>query len=173
GEPPHQVAVDRPEGELAPLGPLARAGYVLEEPLELRAGEVRIENEAGLLANPGLAARGAELFAARGRASVLPDDGAMHGGAGLAVPEDRRLALVGDADGRDGLAVQARRGERALDADAHRAEDFLGIVLDPAGLRIMLRKLALVPAQNPPVEIHDEDGRAGRALVDGEQVAHG
>jgi len=34
-----------------------------------------------------------------GSAAILPDDGAMHGQAGRAVPEQGGLALIGDADG--------------------------------------------------------------------------
>ena len=42
-----------------------------------------------------------------GGAAVLPDDGAVHGLAGGAVPHHGGLALVGDADRGDVLRLQA------------------------------------------------------------------
>ena len=65
-----------------------------------------------------------------------------------------RLALVGDADGGDRLGRAPRTARRAPSAIA--VPDLVGVVLDPAGLREVLRELAV----RPP------DGRA--ALVDGE-----
>ena len=46
-------------------------------------------------------ARGLEARAEIRRAPVLPDDGAVHGTAAGAVPQQGGLALIGDADGDD------------------------------------------------------------------------
>ena len=64
-------------------------------------------------ADEGEVAVGDELRAERRGAPVLPHDGAVQRPAGAAVEGDERLALVGDADGGDGLggrlAASARR----------------------------------------------------------------
>ena len=82
---------------------LARAGDVVEQPGDLGAGEIGVEQQAGgggdRLGMPGLAQRGA----GGGRAAVLPDDGAVDRPAAAAVPDQRRLPLVGDADAGDVL----------------------------------------------------------------------
>ena len=72
----------------------------------------------------------------RGRAVFLPDDHGGHRLAAYRVPGKAALALVGEAD-RIGLS-------RRLEAGDYIGEQFLGIMLDPAGLRIDLS----VP--NPP-----------------------
>ncbi len=58
--------------------------------------------------NRRLVAFGLQSGADVGGAAVLPDDGAVHGLAGRAVPHHRGLALVGDADGGDVVRLQAR-----------------------------------------------------------------
>ena len=58
--------------------PRARAPATLsQQPLDLGRREVRVEHEAGALANQRLVAGGLQLVAARGRAPVLPDDRAV------------------------------------------------------------------------------------------------
>ena len=47
GQAPQQEAVDRAERQLALLGARARAGDVIEQPGDLRRGEIRIEHQAG------------------------------------------------------------------------------------------------------------------------------
>src|SRR3569832_700467 len=70
---------------------------------------------------------------------ALPHDRVVDGLAGLAIPQDRGLALARDADRRDRLRIDSfqRLAERVED----RAPDVFRIVLDPAGLRIDLTKL--------------------------------
>ena len=75
GQAPDQPAVDGAEGQLAALGPLARAGHVVEQPVDLGRREVRIEHQAGPFARPGPRAAAAQRGAALGGAPVLPDDG--------------------------------------------------------------------------------------------------
>jgi hypothetical protein len=66
----------------------------------------------------------------------------VHGPARATLPGDDRLALVGDADGARDLAPERlpRRGERRL-------PDFLGIVLDPPRLGVVLADLAVAAAE--------------------------
>src|SRR5262249_54309162 len=52
-----------------------------------------------------------------------------------------------------------------------RAPDGLGIVLDPAWTRVDLREFAIHLGQDLELVVEQERGRAGRALVDGEDAA--
>ncbi len=61
---------------------------------------------------------GRGALAERGRAAVLPDQGGADRLAGRAVPDDRRLALIGQADRRDPVRADVRLGQRG---DDHRA----------------------------------------------------
>ena len=85
-----------------------------------------------------------------GGAAVLPDDRGVLGFAGLPIPEDHRLPLVGDADpldpdplSRHGIPPRQGTGNRqrlAGDPDGDVA-DLLRVMLDPTGLREILREL--------------------------------
>ena len=55
-QPPRHPAVDGAEGELASLGALAHAGHVVEQPVQLGAGEVGIEQQPGLAPDQRLGA---------------------------------------------------------------------------------------------------------------------
>ncbi len=103
GQPPEQEAVDGAEQQLAALRPRARApAHVVEQPGDLGAGEIGVEQQAGLGGDvPARAPSAFSCCAGVGGAPVLPDDGAVDRLAGRAVPDDRGLALVGDADGGD------------------------------------------------------------------------
>jgi hypothetical protein len=142
GEAPEQEAVDGAECELPAPGALARARNLVEQPGDLRAGEIGVEQEARALADEQLRAVALESRTAVRRAAVLPDDRAMDRPARAAFPDDGRLALIRDADGRDALCADAG----LLDGLARRQErvapDVLGIVLDPAGRRVVLQELA-------------------------------
>jgi hypothetical protein len=100
-EVPNEPAVDGAEGKLAALGAFTQPRAVVEQPRELRPGEVRVEQQAGLAREERLVASLSQRVTSGRGASVLPDDGVGHGTSRAPVPEDRCLALVGDADGGD------------------------------------------------------------------------
>jgi hypothetical protein len=76
------------------------------------------------------------------RAAVLPDDRIVDRLAGRAVPQDGGLALIGDADRRH-VSADTRRSPSRHGRSRPPWSRCLRIVLDPAGLRIDLRKLEL------------------------------
>jgi hypothetical protein len=97
----------------------------------------------------------------------------MQRAAGATLEHDNRFALIGDGEGRDladpgGLAVQqrAQHGEGVLPY-------LLGIVLDPAGLRVVLRVLKCLAIKRTPVRIEEQGLRGGGALIQREKDAHG
>jgi hypothetical protein len=78
-----------------------------------------------------------------GGAPVLPHDSAMDRAAGGAVPEQGRLALVGDAECGDVLGCKSGLRHRLAGGGKCAVPDLLGIMLDPAGLRIALGEFLL------------------------------
>ena len=105
GHPGDQVGVDRADRVAAVLDQRPRVRLVLGQPDQLGAGEVGVEPQPGQLARPGprgppraaacrwpAVRRSCQTIARRGRAQRL------------AVPEQHRLALVGDADAGEVVA---------------------------------------------------------------------
>src|ERR1700693_5040931 len=101
-----------------------------------------------------------------GAAATLPHDRAMDRASRLALPYHERLALIGDADRRDVADLRARRFERLARERHRRAIDFLGVVLDPSRLGIVLTNFAIRAAADFAGRIDDEDGSACSALID-------
>src|ERR1700730_5436118 len=86
--------------------------------------------------------------------------------ARLAIPDDRGLALVGDADRREVGGRCIRGGEGAVDALARALPDLARIVLDPAGPRIDLLVLTLIDRGDPPVAVNEDEATTRGSLVD-------
>ena len=133
----HEPRVDRAEG-----GARVDAA-LLQQPLDLRAGEVRVEHEPGALAEERLAALRLQLVAARRGAPVLPDERVVQRLAGVGIPGDDRLALVRDADPGEVGAADAGVRERLLRHAARDVPDLGRVVLDPARPREVLLELAV------------------------------
>ena len=89
----------------------------------------------------------------------MPDDGAVYGRAGLAVPDQRRLALIGDPDRRDIAWGQFGRLERTRNGPADRLPDIFGFVLDPAAVGKMLVKFLLRLADHLLFGVKDKGPR--------------
>ena len=174
GQIPDEPCVHRAEEKLAALGALSRAGDVIEDPAQLGAGEIGVDQKAGLFADLLFPAIGAQLLAQRRRPAALPDDRVIHGAARFLFPDDRRLALVGDADSGDVRGGKAARAECLRERFKLRIEDRHRIVLHPAGLRIDLREGVLRERHDLPVHIKNNGAGARRPLVKGDNVlAHG
>ncbi len=128
GQPGHQIAVDRSDGQV-----LRRPGLrvVLGQPGQLGAGEVGVEPQAGEFGHTRfvtfLTKTGADV---RGP-PVLPNNGIAGGVQSGGVPQHGRLALVGQADAPDSGACPGQSGAAGCQ---RRAPDVVGRVFDPAGL---------------------------------------
>ena len=128
GQVPADPVVNRPKCERA--ASLDTTLFEHEGPLGSR--EVGVEHKPGPSAHERQVAGLGELETAGGGAPVLPHDRPMARPARRSVPGHRRLALVGDPDGGNGLRtlgqIRPERGQRRLDEgpDLHR------VVLDAA-----------------------------------------
>ena len=166
-KPPEEKAVDRAEGDLARPGALAQSGLIVEQPGDLGRGKIWVDHQTGALRNGLVETRPAPALAQLGGPAVLPDDRVMDRRPGRALPQHRRLALVGDADRGD---RSVRSGRRFTAGRNDAPPDLLRVVLDPAGLRIMLGQLDLRGAPRPPRRIEEDCSGAGGALVDRQNV---
>jgi hypothetical protein len=132
GQPPQQEAVDRAEGEFAFLGPRARAVDMIEDPGELGAREIGIEQQPGLRAHHRLGAVGLQLLAA---SAVRRSCHTIALWIGLPVARSHTttvsrwlvmpIAAISLAESRP-LGDRLARGRERV------APDILGIMLDPA-----------------------------------------
>ena len=167
GQVPDDPGVHGAEEDVAGLGALAQALDVVEQPAGLGTGEVGGQRQARLAAEAVLADVAAELLAEGVGAGVLPDDGVVDGLTGVLVPQQRRLALVGDADGLDVVAGDAGLRDGPGDDLLDVGPDLGGVVLDPARLREDLLVLLLVDGDDAAVAVEDDAAAGGGALVDG------
>ena len=96
----------------------------------------------------------------------------VDGLAGVAVPDDGGLALVGDADGGH-LGPAGHVRQRGAGAGELGAPDLGRVVLHPAGAREVLGDLALVRRDGGAGLVEDDGTGRGGALVEGQDVGHG
>ncbi len=113
-------------------------------------------------------ARLGELGAEGRGAPVLPHDGAVQRTSGRAVEGHQRLALVGDADGRDGVAPFGQAGADLGQGVADRGPDLGGVVLDPAGPGEVLGQLPVGDVGHPALPVDGEGAHPCRARIDGD-----
>jgi len=71
---------------------------VVEQPANFRSRKIRIEQQAGFAPEERFVAAVFQLLAETRGAAILPHDGAVDRLTGGALPHERRLALVGDAE---------------------------------------------------------------------------
>ncbi len=157
GQVPQQPAVGVAEHGVALLGGLADPVDVLQDPLDLAGGEVGRGGQPGLLPDHVALALALELGGDAVGPGVLPDDGVVVGPSGALVPDDRGLALVGDAESGQVAAGQAGPVEGGLDDRGRALPDLHRVVLHPAGLREDLLVLQLVLALLVPSVVEDHE----------------
>ena len=101
GEIPNQPRINGTEGKAASsrLGPCALC--LVEQPLDFCCAEICVQFQSGFAANEPVSFVFPQRIANVRCAAILPNDGIGDGLAGSAIPNERRLALVCDADGSD------------------------------------------------------------------------
>src|SRR5207244_1682513 len=104
-------------------------------------------------------------------AGVLPVERVVHWPPRAAIPEDRRLALVGDPEraeiGRREVGLRESVGDHGQDI----APDLIWIVLDPARQRVVVTVLLLGDRNDAGAVVEDEASGRRRSLVDRDHVA--
>ncbi len=138
GEVPDQPGVDSPEGEPPFLRHPPGTGYMIEDPGDLGPGEIGVRNKARLLPNERPQPRRLQAVAVGRGAAVLPDDGVMDRPARGALPDHRRLPLIGYAEGSDVGGTQASFPNGLPRHAGLGFPNLQGIVLHPAGLGVVL-----------------------------------
>ena len=146
---------------------------VAEQPGGLGGAEVRIEHQARRGAHEGQVPRLDELGAERRGAAVLPDDGVVERPPAGAVEGHQRLSLVGDADGRHGLAGLGEACPHLGQRGPHGVPDLGRVVLDPARPWEVLGQLPVGDVGDPGPLVDDQGTHAGRARIDGDDLGHG
>ena len=171
GQLPDQPCVHSAEQDLSCLGPLPCTGHIVQDPLDLRCGEIGIGHQTGVL--PDVVCHAGLLLQfiyQRCRASALPDDGVVDRAAGGLFPQDGGLPLVGDANGGDVVDIDAALGHHFVHDPILGGPDLHGVVLHPALLRIDLLKLALLHC-NDVLLIVEQDGTAtGGSLIQRQNI---
>ena len=168
-EIPRQEAVHRAEADFSLFGALVQIQLV-QQPLELRAGEIRIRHQTRRIADVLLQALVAQLLDDRRGAAALPDNGIVQRPAGRAVPDHRCFTLIGDADGSDLLHRDTADANRLAQRVRLGVQDGRRIVLDPTGLRIDLLELVALHGHDMRLIIEDDGARACRALIQGDDI---
>ena len=160
-----EECVARSQSKAPAAGELRRGGHVVENPLELRGREIRIEGQPGSLERHALGSLGLQPLCRGLGAVVLPDDGIAQRLPAVRIPGDHGLALIRDPDCRGAF----RRPQAAHDA----GEQLAPIVLDPARPRIDLAVLHCAKRNKLTVRGQAVGLRAGGALVDTDDERHG
>ncbi len=167
-ELPDQPGVHGPEQDVAAARHRRQLGVTIENPSYFGAREVGVEQQARLAPHLGLAALAPQSLADGGVLPALPDDRGVHRLPRRAIPQDRGLPLVGDAD-RLEFAGRHVRSPQGLTHDAKaRVPDLVGLLLHPARLRKLRRDLGVCASKDSSLSRQNERRAARGALVDGE-----
>src|SRR5262249_4858610 len=102
---------------------------------------------------------------------VLPDDGAMHGPAAGAVPQQSRLALIGYTDRGNIACGGANLIERRATSRKRGRPQVFGLVFDLTVGGKMLWKFLLRDDGDRRVASKQNGARRCRSLVDGKDVS--
>ena len=138
-ELPDEVAIHRSRAQPARPKRRLRRRDMIERPADLARRKIGVGHKPRARVDEFLCVLVQRLAPCR-RTPTLPADRRTYRVTRNAVPQDDRLALVGDADARELVARKARAGIE----DVRRFEvDLVGVLLHPAGVRKALSHLLL------------------------------
>ena len=143
GQVPDQPGIHRPEKQFSRLRFLFGPRNIPQDPCYLGRAEVCVGNQARLLPDDSVKTIRLQFFDHIRSPAALPDHSVIHRFPGAFVPEDRRLPLVCNSNGRNLLRLRANHCHALRCHRQLRRPDLHGIVLYPARLGIDLCKLLL------------------------------
>ena len=170
GQLPDEPGIHRAEEQTAFLGHLAGIRHIVQDPLDLGAGKIGIDEEASVLADVVLQALALELLAQGGGTAALPNNGIVDGAAGFLIPHDGGLALVGDADGRDFLRLDIAFGQYFYHHAVLGGVDLHGVMLHIAGLGVVLGELLLSHGDDILLPVEQNGAGTGGTLIQGDNI---
>ena len=165
-----QPGVHGPKQDLAPFRPAVSVLDMIQHPFDLRPAEIRIDDKTCLLPDHLRLALTFQLFTDPGRPPALPYDGGTDRFACFGVPQDRGLPLVRDPDRLDLFGIDAAFFNNFLQHIVLAAPDLVGVVLHPAVLRIILRKLFLCHRHHASLTVKQDRAGTGRSLIRGKNI---
>ena len=143
GQLPDNPAVNSTEQQLACFRTLACMRYVFQNPVQFGTGEISIQNQACLFAEHiGIATDFQQITVFCGT-TALPDNRLADRTTGVLVPHYGSFALIRNTDSGNVSRSNIQLAHCLVHQAYLGSPDFLGIVLHPACLRIILRKLLL------------------------------
>ena len=143
GQLPDNPAVNSTEQQLACFRTLTCMRYVFQNPVQLSTGKIRIQNQACLFTEHiGVATDFQQITVFRST-TALPDNRLADRTTGVLVPNYCGFALVCNTDAGNISRSNIQLAHCLVHQAYLGSPDFLGIVLHPACLRIILRKLLL------------------------------
>ena len=170
GQLPDEPGIHRAEEQTAFLGHLAGIRHIVQDPLDLGAGKIGIDEEARVLADVVLQALALELLAKGGGAAALPDNGIVDGAAGFLIPHDGGFPLIGDADGGNFLRVDIAFGQYLHHYAVLGGVDLHGVVLHIAGLGVVLGELFLSHGDDILLPVEQNGAGTGGTLIEGDNI---
>ena len=170
GQLPDQPAIHGAEQQAALRRHLAGVGDVIQDPLDLGAGKIGVDQQAGMLPDIRLQPLSLQFLADWGGAAALPYDGVINGAAGLLIPHDGGFPLVGDADGGDLLRRNVAFGQHLHHNAVLGGIDLHRIMLHIAGFGVMLGKFLLPHGDDVLLPVEQNGAGTGRSLVKRDDV---
>ena len=167
---PDEPRIDGTEEDLTPCGPGSQPVAGVEQVLDLGAREVGVDHQAGLAAERFLQAVILQTLADRGADTALPDNGVGDRPAGMTVPENGGLSLIGDTHRGDLGSGNPRPLHRPASHFDLGTPDGLRVVLHKARRRQDLLELLL--GRRPHAAVAGKDNRpaGGCALVQRQNI---
>ena len=162
---PDQPGVHGSEEKLPPLCPFPGAFHMIQYPFDLAPGEICVGNKAGPLPDFFLPSLRLQPLNPVRRPAALPDNGIVHRLSRVLVPDNGRLPLVCNADGRNVAVVGADLSHSLHSNRQLRGPDFHRVMLHPARLGINLGKLLLRHAAYISLFVKQNTAGAGCPLV--------
>ena len=165
GQFPDKPGLHGSEKQFALFGPFSGSIHMVENPFYLGSGKVGINNQPRLLPeflSQSFLLQGVAILAGP---TALPHDRVVDRISRLLIPDNGRLSLIGNADGRD----VRRRGSDAAHGlhgyAQHACPDFVRVMLHPAGLRKILLEFPLCHAAHFSPFVEQDTPVAGGSCV--------